>query len=231
MHAPLVQSADGVTLVGGGPAPRRDLALALRRAPVLVAADGGADRALAAGHMPRAVIGDLDSLSEAARAGLPPGCIHHLSEQETTDFDKALRSIAAPFVLAVGFTGARADHGLAVWNTLARAPGPPCVVIGPDDVTFAAPPARSLTLPTRPGERVSLFPMAPVTGQSEGLEWPIDGLAFAPAGCIGTSNRATGARVALRFDAPGMLVILPRARLAAAIRALCPAGPPSARGG
>jgi thiamine pyrophosphokinase len=72
--------------------------------------------------------------------------------------------------------------------------------------------------------------MAPVTGRSTGLEWPIDGLAFAPAGLIGTSNRATARTVHLDMDGPGMLVILPRARLDAALRSLLGAAwqPPAA---
>ncbi len=63
--------------------------------------------------------------------------------------------------------------------------------------------------------------MAPVTGQSEGLRWPIDGLAFAPNGRVGTSNAVTGP-VALRFDGDGMLVILPRTALPQVIKALMP---------
>ena len=49
MNQPIVESPDAVTLIAGGPCTARDLALALRHAPVLVAADGGADRALGYG--------------------------------------------------------------------------------------------------------------------------------------------------------------------------------------
>ncbi len=202
----------------------RDMALALRRAPVVVAVDSGADRARALGQMPCAVIGDLDSISDAARAAMPAGTVHLLGEQETTDFDKALRSVAAPFVLGLGFTGARMDHGLAVYNALVRHPGRHCLVIGPQDVVFAAPPELHLALAL--GDRVSLFPMAAVTGDSRGLEWPLQGIAFAPDAMIGTSNRAVAREVTLRFDGPGMLVILPRNRLDAAITALTGISPP-----
>lgn len=227
----IVESLHGVTLVGGGPVRSRDLALALRRAPGLVAVDGGADRLGQAGLNPLAVIGDFDSISPATRAGLDPAILHPITEQETTDFDKALRSVAAPFVLGVGFQGARLDHGLAVLNTLARRPDRPCLLVGPADVVFHAPPRLSLRL--RPGDRLSLFPLAPVTGSSRGLHWPIDGLAFAPDGRIGTSNRVAEPRVELEMAGPGMLVILPRARLDAALSALVPGwrGPPAARGG
>lgn len=217
----LVESPDPVTLVGGGALGTRDLAMACRRAPVIVAADSGADRVLAAGLMPSAVIGDFDSISPHARATIPADRLHLIAEQETTDFDKALRMIAAPFVLAVGFTGARIDHGLAVFNTLVSHPGRRCVVLGGQDVIFACPPAVELALRLVPGDRVSLFPMAPVQGRSDGLEWPIAGLEFTPSGRIGTSNRAVSRDVRLAFDGPGMLVILPRNRLDAALRGLC----------
>lgn len=218
MNAPIVQSTNGVTLVGGGPVSQAQWRLATTRAPRIVAADSGADRALAAGYLPEAVVGDFDSISDGAKAKLGTARLFPIREQMTTDFDKALRSVDAPFTLALGFTGARVDHGLAVFNSLVRHGDRRCIVIGPRDVIFHAPP--SLTVSLKPGDRLSLFPMAPVTGRSTGLEWPIDGLAFTPAGVIGTSNRVTAAQVRLHMDGPGMLVILPRARLDAALRSL-----------
>jgi thiamine pyrophosphokinase len=218
MNSPIVQTLQGVTLAGGGPFTARDLSLCLARAPVAVAADGGADGLLQRGIVPQAVIGDFDSVTDAARLQIPQARQHRIAEQETTDFDKALRGIDAPFVLALGFAGARLDHGLAAFNTLVARADRRCILIGPKDVAFAASPRLALDLV--PGEVLSLFPMARVTGTSTGLEWPIAGLEFAPDGRIGTSNRVQSRRVELTFDAPGMLVILPRRRLDAAIRAL-----------
>lgn len=217
---PRLVSASGVTMAAGGPLRKAELRYALARAPVLVAADGGADRLLDLGHDPGAVIGDLDSLSPAARQRLATRLIR-LDEQETTDFDKALRVIQAPFVLALGCLGGRADHGLAVLSGLMRhqaGGGSPCVLLGPEDVVFAAPPALDLGL--RRGDRISLWPMADMRGESEGLEWPAGGVRFSPLNRVGTSNRVIAPEVRLRFDQPGMLIILPRARLDAALRAL-----------
>lgn len=229
MKSPIVQSTKGVTLAGGGPFSARDLAFCRARAPVVVAADGGADRLLRFGVMPVAVIGDFDSLSADARRAIPAARQHRMTEQATTDFDKALRSVDAPFVLALGFAGARLDHGLAAFNTLIRRAAQRCILIGPRDLAFAAP--AELELALTPGETLSLFPLAPVTGHSEGLEWPISGISFAPDGIIGTSNRVVAPRVRLCFDAPGMLVILQRRRLDAVIRALAGPLPPAARDG
>lgn len=230
MNRAIVQSREGITLVGAGPMARRDLAFALARAPGLVAADGGADRVLALGRMPQAVVGDMDSLSAAARERLGPAAIHALPEQETTDFDKALRSVAAPFVLALGFLGGRVDHELAVLRGLV-ASGAPCLCVGRQDVVMALPAGRT-ALRLRAGDRLSLFPMAAVAGESAGLDWPIGGIGFAPAGRIGTSNRVTSGDVVLEMAGPGMLCILPRARADAALAVLRRGGGrPDALGG
>lgn len=210
-----------VTLVAAGPVRRADLRLARARAPHVVAVDGGADRALRLGVMPELVLGDLDSLSAEAGAMLGATRLRRIDEQETTDFDKALRSLRAPLMIAVGVMGGRADHALAVLSGLMRhqaAGGGPVLLLGPEDVIFAAPP--QITLRLRKGDRLSLYPLAPVTGRSSGLDWPIEGLHLSPMGRIGTSNRVSAPEVRLAFDAPGMLVILPRARLDAAIRSL-----------
>ncbi|MGY6634019.1 MAG: thiamine diphosphokinase [Alkalilacustris sp.] len=218
MRATILQADCGVTLVGGGELAPGDLARALARAPRLVAADGGADRALAAGHMPEMVIGDLDSLSPEGRSQVGPQRIAHIPEQDTTDFDKALRSIAAPFVLAVGFTGARVDHMLGAFNVLARHPDRRCLVLGAQDVCFLAP--CDLALRLVPGTRLSLFPMGPVTGRSTGLHWPVDGIDFAPGGVTGISNRVSAPEVRLSFSASRMLVLLPASALDAALAGL-----------
>jgi thiamine pyrophosphokinase len=217
MNRTIVQSPDGITLVGGGPVSRADLTLALGLAPVVVAADAGADHCLRHGVMPQAVIGDFDSISAQARGAIAPDRLHVIAEQDSTDFDKALRSVAAPFVLALGFAGARIDHGLAVFNALVRGAAP-CIVLGPRDVVFHAP--LRLQMAMRVGDRLSLFPMGRVQGHSQGLEWPIADLAFAPDGQIGTSNRVSDPLVTLAFDGPGMLVIVPRRYLPAAIAAV-----------
>lgn len=214
----LVDSSQMVTILGAGEADAGDLKQALNVAPTLIAADGGADFALDNGHMPDVVIGDFDSISEAARRHIAPDRMVRITEQDSTDFDKCLRNISAPLILGLGFMGARVDHQLSVFNRLAARPNIQCILIGREDVVFHAPPQLTLSLDI--GTRVSLFPMTAVTGASTGLRWPIDGLEFAPAFRAGTSNEADAQTVTLSMDAPGMLVILPRNCLNAAVRAV-----------
>ena len=182
-----------------------------------MAADGGARVALDLGLVPEAVIGDFDSLPEIATERLMPETLFHVREQDSTDFEKCLSRIRSPLIFALGFTGGRIDHQLSVMNVLARFPSVRCLVLGSDDIVFHAP--RALQLDLAVGSRLSLFPLAQVTGRSRGLEWPIDGISFTPGGRVGTSNRVAGP-VALEFDGDGMLVLTPREALAAVLHAL-----------
>lgn len=220
MNRVIVSSLAPITLLGGSSHAEEDLSAALSWAPRLVAADGGGDAALLAGRAPEAVIGDMDSLSASGQEILGD-VLHPVTEQETTDFDKALRSIDAPLVLAVGVSGGRLDHELAALTVLARHPDRPCLVIGRDSLVFLCPPRLRLDLAA--GSTVSLFPLAPGRVQSHGLEWPTTGLTLAADARVGTSNRATGP-VDLLPETPGMLVILPRVLLDVTVRSLLASG-------
>jgi thiamine pyrophosphokinase len=114
-------------------------------------------------------------------------------------------------VVGLGFLGKRLDHELAAMSVLAKMASTPCILIGQEDIVLACPHDITLELPV--GTRLSLFPMAPISGKSTGLRWPIDGISFTPSGIIGTSNETTLNRVELQFDQPGMLLILPKSEL------------------
>ena len=203
-----------VTLVGAGALDRAMVEAAHRLAPVLIAADSGADRLAEMRLSPRAVIGDMDSIADPERWRAGPAAFVHLAEQETTDFEKCLYATEAPFYLAVGFTGRRIDHTLAVFHTLLRYQEKRIVLIGEHEVSALAPPGATLRVAVTPGTRVSIYPLLPVTAtRSRGLAWPVDGLALAPGRKIGTSNEASQPVIEVAFDGPGALVMLEREAL------------------
>jgi thiamine pyrophosphokinase len=217
MNRAIVFSDEPVLLVGGAVGDNAQLLALLDEAGPVIAADSGADWLRAAGRIPDALIGDLDSVSEATRAEVPPEHVHHIAEQDSTDFDKAVRSIGAPLITGIGFLGGQVDHLLAAMTVLSRYPERAIVLVGAEDVVAHVPP--TLRLPLAPETRVSLFPMRPVRGRSTGLRWPIDGLTLSPDARVGTSNRAEGP-VTLRPEGRGLLIILPLAERAGLQRAL-----------
>lgn len=210
--------AEPVTLVGDGALDPAMLEDARAIAPVLVAADGAADRLAAMGLRAAAAIGDMDSIGPRGRAAVER--VVALAEQDTTDFEKCLYATEAPFYLAVGFTGARIDHTLAVLHAVLARPDKQVVLIGEAEVMAFAPHGRAIRLVLPAGARVSVFPLLPVRGTSEGLRWPLDGLALAPGERIGTSNQAAGGPVSLRFEGQGALVMLERATLPVLVAAM-----------
>jgi len=213
----IVNTTEPVTLIGGAEVDKSMLDRARAVAPRVIAADGGADAALINGAHPEAVIGDFDSLTDWARAQLPPSSLHHIPDQNSTDFDKCMANVVTPLIIGVGFSGARLDHQLAAYNTLVRFAHRRCILLGIEELVFLAPPELRLDLPE--GCPVSLFPMGAVEGISDGLTYPIGGLNFAPDGRVGTSNTALGP-VALSITAPKMLVILPQTMMEHAADAL-----------
>jgi len=216
VNKPIVSSGKPITVIGGAlPAPNT-LSEALNCGEIVVCADGGADFALSQGVRPDAVIGDMDSISDAARAAFAE-ILHPISEQDSTDFDKVLRNIATPLVVGVGLTGGRIDHELGALNVLVRHPHRPCILLGEETITLLCPPVLSLDLPL--GSAISLFPMGEVGCDSKGLRWATAGLRFSPAGRLGTLNKVDGP-VVLQPDAAKMLLILPREALAVTVQAL-----------
>jgi thiamine pyrophosphokinase len=216
-----------VTLVGNGPFTAAMLAEAMALAPGLIAADRGAARLAALRRRAIAVIGDMDSLPDPAGFDGGRTRLIHLAEQDTTDFEKCLYATEAPFYLGVGFTAGRVDHMLAVFHAMLRYPAKPVILLGTEDAIALAPAGRRLRLGLRPGARVSVFPLLPVTARrSRGLVWPLDGLGFAPGVRVGTSNEAAHPLVEMEFDGPGALLMVERAHLGALVHAVVTAAAP-----
>lgn len=222
MTAVLHRAAGPVTLVGGGPLDAGQLGRALALAPEAIAADGGGNLALPGGRRFAAVVGDMDSLLDPGALAAAGTRLHPVLEQNTTDLEKCLYSVAAPLFLGVGFLGGRLDHQLAAMSALVKHPGQRVVLLGGEEICFLCPPRLELDLAA--GTRVSLFPMGPATGTvSEGLRWPVDGLALSPEGRLGTSNVALGGPVRVGFDAARVIAILPETELGQVAARLAPA--------
>lgn len=197
-----------ICLIGGGAVDFEAVQDLVARGAILVAADGGADHARALGLRPVAVIGDMDSISPETRAQFGD-VLHHIPEQDSTDFEKSLRVLDVAGIIGFGFLGPRADHGLAAMQALARHQGAPVILQSAQDVVFHLPAHREMAFELPPETRVSLFPFSSVACAAEGLRWPLDGLTFDPMGQIGTSNKATGGALRLMAKGAGLLAILP----------------------
>lgn len=162
----------------------RDLA---RGAGLLVAADGGAGYAVAAGLTVQHVVGDLDSVSAAIRDALPPGAVHRDPDPDHTDLEKAVafcvaRGYSEIDVVAAG--GGRADHALANLSIPILFRGRARVRLIDDEFEISLV-EGSATIDRPAGTIVSLIAAAPCAGvTTTGLRWDLDdhSLAFSPYG-------------------------------------------------
>jgi len=213
----IVHTTEPATLIGAGELSQNTLNGALMRTNKIIAADGGASLALRFGIVPDAVIGDMDSFDPKDKARIDPSTMHTVAEQDSTDFEKVLQRVETPIAVGVGFLGARVDHQLACFTTLVKYARQKIILLGEIDVVFVVP--QHIKLAVAAGTRVSLYPLGTVSGTSEGLNWPINGLEFSPKGQIGTSNHATGP-VTLTMNQPNMLAILPADQFDAVFRAI-----------
>jgi len=209
-----------IAIVGGGsvdPDLLHELAL---RNIALIAADGGADTIDAAGLLPEAIIGDLDSLTDRARWEKRSQVIH-IPEQITTDFQKALYTTEAPVTLALGMTGKRLDHTLAALSALHEVAQDRHVILV-DEVDVALALSGPFAFEAAEKERVSVHPLVPIIFErTEGLFYPMTELLLDPAGRLGTSNEGIGGRVEIvPRDATPYLLILGRERLWDLVRGL-----------
>ena len=197
-----------LAIVGGGTVDGALLHELADKGVALVGADGGADTIDAAGLLPDAIIGDLDSVTN--RAGWESRTrVIHIPEQITTDFQKALYSTEAPVTLALGMTGKRLDHTLAALSAVLQyAPTRRLMLVDEVDVALAV--TGSIAFDAGKRERVSIHPLMPIRFiRSAGLFYPMDGLLLEPGGLIGTSNEGTGGCVEIEPEGntPWLLIL------------------------
>lgn len=212
----IVQSSGTILLLGGSHIWQAGLNKCLSYTDQCVAVDGGADVAMAQGLTPRAVIGDFDSLSDAARHTFA-SILHPAPDQNQTDFEKALCRVDAEMILALGFLGGRLDHTMATLNVLVRHINRPVVALSETEVVFAHVGAGVLHI--APGAPVSVLPMAATRMSTKGLRWDLDNSVLAPDGLVSSSNAAEHAEVQLHSDQP-VIITLPVTALDAAIAAV-----------
>ena len=163
-------------IVAGGDFPTAPLPWeVLQSAPFVVCCDGAADRYIATGGVPDAIVGDGDSISAANRKNYAH-LLHVISEQETNDQTKAVRFLmerGKRRIAIVGATGRREDHTIGNISLLieyARAGGDVCSFT---DHGMFIPCNGTTTHKCRKGQQVSIFSITAKDLSAEGLLYPI----------------------------------------------------------
>ena len=188
--------------------------VAVRPGDVIVAADGGTQRALAAGLTPAHVIGDLDSLPAKVRARLTAaGTVFHVHPpaKDETDLELALLWAAAQGadeIVVLGALGGRPDQALANLLLLAlpALEGHTVLIRGGEWEIRLLRGGETLWLHGHPGEILSLLPLG---GDAEGvttrgLAYPLHDETLRCGPARGVSNVFAGEEVTVTLE-EGML--------------------------
>ena len=200
LEPPVVILADGLF-----PTHRRPLEV-LSGAGTLICCDGAANHLPERFPRPDVVVGDLDSLSAAARSAFHDRLVQ-LPSQQSSDLEKALQWAAAEGaaeVTILGATGGRDDHSLGnlllLWNDY----GPEVTLLTDTGQFTVVRAARSFD--SFPGQEVALFPESNrVHITTVGLAYPLQD---APLSALhkGTSNRSLGAAFSVKVAGGAVLV-------------------------
>ena len=163
-------------IVAGGEFPTAPQPLeVLQSAPFVVCCDGAADRYIATGRVPDAIVGDGDSISAANREKYTH-LLHIISEQETNDQTKAVRFLLERDkrrIAIVGATGKREDHTIGNISLLIEYARTGCDVCSFTDHGVFIPCNGTTTHKCRKGQQVSIFSITAKDLSAEGLLYPI----------------------------------------------------------
>jgi thiamine pyrophosphokinase len=217
-------SMRAIVLNGGGhvhPGLAGHLAALIPHASLVVAADSGADHALALGLRVDRIVGDLDSIDTGVLDALTrSGAVLdvHPAAKAATDLDLALATAldaGATHITVAGGAGDRFDHLLGAVQHLAS-PRYDDVEIdawfGRAHVMIALP-TRPVTIPGEPGEYVSLLAIGGNADgvTTQGLAWPLADALLECGSTLGVSNEIVDATAGVRIGSGRLLVVRPYA--------------------
>ena len=195
----LVNKRPAILVLNGDLQWTEGLARLAREAPLVLAADGGANALARLGIRPDAVIGDLDSIDTGTRSWVGEEHMHHRPDQGRTDFEKALEyafgTSDVDRLTVLGALGGRLDHTIGNLGVLAlHARGSGLMLVSEREQVLAT--ALPIELESRPGETWSFWTFDPgVRVTLEGVRWPIENAPLTVGNRPSISNEATGATV------------------------------------
>jgi thiamine pyrophosphokinase len=210
-----MESAAPVLVLNGDLRWTEGLARYVLEAPLVFAADGGANAVARLGIRPDEVIGDLDSIDPEARAWIGEERIIHRPDQNRTDFEKALElAFDRPDVdhlIVLGALGGRLDHTIGNLGVLAREHrGPRLKLISETETVLAT--DTALDLEANPGETWSFWTFDSGTRVTlKGVRWPVEDTPLTVGDRPSISNEATGTRVSV-IPAGGAVIVLRQLR-------------------
>jgi thiamine pyrophosphokinase len=208
-----------LVLLGGEISDRSFLAQLAAGACCIVCADSGAEYADPLELNVDAIVGDLDSISQSTleQYRAKGTKIVRIPEQNSNDFEKALRHLSTTFhghVKVLGMTGKRTDHTLANFSVMLRYTDRFDSMVAFDQTAehrflTKKHPQSSIECPF--GTTISLVPFGTASGiTTVNLQWPLSSGELRLGEREGLSNVAIGSPVEIRIEDGALLVTVNR---------------------
>lgn len=183
--------------------------------PVIICADGAAQRMKSCGVIPDYIVGDMDSIDMETLAYFETKgsrIIRYPADKDETDTQLALEyafGMHPDEIRIFGALGGRIDHALANISLLVvcAKKGIDAKIVDKDCELFVI--DRACTIDGRDGDTVSLLPMSSdVRGITlEGFRYPLSGAAMEIGAPYGISNLLTGAKGNISLESGYLLII------------------------
>lgn len=201
-----------ITVVAGGNPLPAGIASQILPASLVIAADSGADHALAVGLQPDVIVGDLDSIDPHTLTELDGSAEirQHPTDKDATDLELAVRAAfeaGATALQIVGGHGGRLDHLLGNYQLITSLECPVTWFAGLDRLVISS---GAATLNTSSGQTLTLLTVSEsATVSVRGTRWELDRGVVRRGETRGVSNVAIGAVVELEVHAGRVVVVLP----------------------
>lgn len=178
---------------------------------LIIAADGGANKIKKLKLIPKIITGDFDSISTATTKYYESKKINliHSPDQNSTDFEKALKYLIKKNVKEVkvfGATGMRPDHTLNNFSVLKRFFKKINTVLITNEFEILYLP-KSYSFNYKINETVSLIPMPIAAGiKTEGLEYELKNETLEFGKREGALNKSNSKKVSISFKSGNLLL-------------------------
>jgi len=200
---------NALVICNGEVLSKKAIAPLLRKRPLIVCADGGANKARKLGIRPDVIIGDLDSISPATKKIFSNVKIIQVESQYRTDLEKALDYLLKhryQSAVIVGAIGGRPDHSFSNFSILKKYHERIRLLFSDSscDIQIID---RRITFASEVGSVISLLPLGRCEGiTTAGLEFPLHNESLELGVREGTSNTVVSSPVTI-FVKKGSLLL------------------------
>jgi len=198
-------------IVADGKFPDHEIPLkVLADAEIIVCCDGATSKVDSFGKNPYAIVGDLDSVSDALKKKYSDRLFHY-PDQDSNDLTKSVKwCLERNFkdIIIVGATGLREDHTLGNIGLLTNYARLGANVRMLTDTGYFMPLVSNSAIDSFEGQQISIFsPNNSTKITTKNLRYPIDNRALEEY-WMGTLNESLGNSFELQFDIGPLIVYL-----------------------